>query len=29
MIITAKEIINYKKNPVLTILKEFLDKNEF
>lgn len=29
MIITAKEIINYKKNPVLTLLKEFLEKNEF
>lgn len=29
MIITAKEIINYKKNPVVNILKDFLEKNEF
>lgn len=29
MIIASKEIINYKKNPVINILKDFLDKNEF
>lgn len=29
MIITTKEIINYKNNPVFSILRNFLDKNEF
>lgn len=29
MIIAAKEIINYKKNPIINILKNFLEKNEF
>jgi hypothetical protein len=29
MILATKEIVNYKNNPVLNILREFLDKNEF
>jgi uncharacterized protein related to proFAR isomerase len=29
MILATKEIIHYKNNPVLNILRDFLDKNEF
>ena len=29
MILATKEIVNYKNNPVINILRDFLDKNEF
>lgn len=29
MVIASKEIINYKNNPVVSIIRNFLDKNEF